>query len=77
MDEKTIIYTLSGVIAAIMGFVVRRELKREKDIEAQLKEKDTEIARLNGEVKLHQEWRNKLYEEAIQKRIQNGSPDRR
>ena len=88
MDEWKIIYALAGIIATIVGFVVRRELSREKDKElesqARLKDKETEIARshaeadkLREELKAQQDWKDKLYEEAIQKRIQNGTTDRR
>ena len=88
MDEKTIIYALASIIATVMGFVVRRELSREKDkemeVQARLKDKETEIARahaeadkLREELKAIREWKDKLYEDAIQRRIQNGTADRR
>ena len=81
MDEKTIIYALASIIATVVGFVVRRELLREKDkereVQARIQDKETEIARLSEEIKALREWKDKLYEEAIQRRIQNGTVDRR
>ena len=81
MDEKTIIYALASIIATVVGFVVRRELSREKDkereVQARIQDKETEIARLTDEIKALREWKDKLYEEALQRRIQNGTVDRR
>ena len=80
MDEKVIIYTLAGVIISVVGYFLQREQKREaerkQDMEARIKEKDTEIQRLTtelkGEVKALQEWKDKFYEEAIKRRLKNG-----
>lgn len=80
MDERTIIYALAGVIVTIVSFGVRRELQREKDKESEITSrmeiKDKEIERLTTELKQLREWKDKLYEEAIQKRLQNHLADR-
>ena len=81
MDEKTIIYALASIIATVVGFVVRRELSREKDkereVQARIQDKETEIARLSEELKVLREWKDKLFEETLKRREQNGDSNRR
>ena len=81
MDEWKIIYALAGIIVTIVGFVVRRELSREKDKEKEvgqrIQDKEKEIQRVTEELISLRTRMDKIYEEAIQKRIQNGTIDRR
>ena len=73
MDEKTIIYALAAAIAALTGYIVKKQHETEKTIERRIMDKEKENQRVTEELRLLREWKDTLYEKAIQKRLKNNS----
>lgn len=75
MDERTIIYAMAAAIVALTGYIVKKQRETEKTIETRIQDKEMEVQRLTEEIKSLREWKDKLYEEAIRKRLNNSSRD--
>ena len=66
---------MAAAIVALTGYIVKKQRETEKTIETRIQDKEMEVQRLTEEIKSLREWKDKLYEEAIRKRLNNSSRD--